>query len=173
MAKEYNISKAASLCVACQRQLQVGEEFVATVKEVQEELLREDFCSACWQGRQDQPNPDILGLWHTKVPAKAEKKRLFVDDELLVSFFERLEGAEEAARVNFRFVLALVLMRKKILIYDRMEKADGKETWLMHFKGKTEVQKVTDPHMDDEKIAEVSKSLGEILPNSASEVAIA
>ncbi len=164
MAKEYNISRPAGLCVACQRQLQPGDDFVATVKEVQEELLREDFCPACWQGRQDQPNADILGLWRTKVAAKQEKKRLFVDDELLVSFFERLEGAEEAARLNFRFVLALVLMRKKMLVYDKMDKLpDGRDSWTMHFRGTGKVCSVIDPHMDEEKIAAVSGQLGQVL----------
>lgn len=164
MAKEYNISRPAGLCVACQRQLQVGEEFIATVKEVQEELLREDFCPPCWQGRQEQPNPDVLGLWHTKVAPKAQKKRLFVDDELLVSFFERLEGAEEPARINFRFVLALVLMRKRLLAYDGMERlADGREAWTMHFRGTGKVCSVIDPHMDEEKIAAVSGQLGQVL----------
>ena len=173
MGKEYEISKASGLCVACSKQMQPTEEFMGTVRETDEGFAREDYCIPCWEGRKGESPEGVFAIWRSEIPRPTEKKKLFVDDDLLINFFERLSDAEEPTKINFRFVLALVLMRKKILIYDRMEKADGKETWQMHFKGKTEVQKVTDPHMDDEKSAEVSKSLGEILPNSASEVAIA
>ena len=93
-----------------------------------------------------------------------EKKKLFVDDELLINFFERLEGAEGDLKLSFRFVLALVLMRKKLLIYDRMDRGeDGTETWEMHLKGNPRTHRVIDPRMDEEKIAEVSTQLGQIL----------
>lgn len=169
MGKEYEISKASGLCVACNRQMQPTEEFMGAVRETDDGFAREDYCIPCWDARKGEIPQGAFAVWKSEIPRPAEKKKLFVDDDLLINFFERLDGTEEPTKINFRFVLALVLMRKKLLIYDRMEKADGKETWLMHFKGKTDVQKVTDPHMDDEKIAEVSKSLGEILPNSATE----
>jgi len=84
--------------------------------------------------------------------------------ELLVNFFERLDGTEEPARISFRFVLALVLMRKKLLVYDRSDKGpDGTEVWTMHLKGDRQVHKVVNPQMDEDKIAEVSGKLSEIL----------
>ena len=50
MAKEYNIVKATGRCITCQKEMAPGEEFVATVREVQgtaddeEEFAREDYC---------------------------------------------------------------------------------------------------------------------------------
>ena len=63
-----------------------------------------------------------------------------------------------------RFVLALLLMRKKLLVYDRScTGEDGAEVWTMHFKGSDQTYQVTDPHMDEEKISQVSQQLGQIL----------
>ena len=165
MAKEYNISKTAGQCGACQKALLPGEEFIAAVREVGEELAREDFCPPCWQAKCPTGDaPDLLGVWRTHVPQAQEKKKLFIDDELLRSFFERLEGAEEDAKVCFRYVLALILMRKRVLVYDRMQRRDdGVEVWQMHFKGSETTHHVIDPKMDETKIAEVSSQLGQIL----------
>jgi len=174
MAKEYNIARATGRCGACDRELQPGEEFVATVRELPDDLRREDFCLSCWEAhpRDEAPDPrgphGLLGLWHSRVPKKQEKRRLFVDDELLVNFFERLAGPDvhrgEPVKASFRFVLALVLMRKKLLVYDRSEKLDGgREVWSMHLKGSDRTHEVLNPQMDEDRIAEVSGQLGQIL----------
>ena len=163
MAKEFNISKTSGSCSACRKQMQPGEELVTTVKEVNEEFVREDFCTDCWKpqpGREEA----LVGSWRTRVPQPQEKKRLLVDDAILVNLFERLAGTDQPAKINFRYVLALVLWRKKLLAYDRMERRpDGAEVWKMHFKGSDQVQEVIDPKMDDLKIAEVSGQLGQIM----------
>ena len=46
------------------------------------------------------------------------KKKLFVDDQVLCELFERLASATEAAKLNFRFVLGLILMRKRMIVYE-------------------------------------------------------
>ena len=164
MAKEYDIDKTAGRCVVCDEVIAPGEELMATVAEGDEELRRDDYCLACWEAEARDDSPDLLGVWRTRVPKAKEKTKLLVDDELLVNFFQRLEGVEAPARVNFRFVLALVLMRKKLLVYDRGERGeDGTELWTMHLKGDTAKYFVTDPHLDEEKIADVSRQLGEIM----------
>jgi hypothetical protein len=164
MAKEYNFSKTSGQCAACQNTMVCDQEFMATIREQDEEILREDYCLPCWQANPQDARPGVLAVWHSHVHKPEEKKKLFVDDELLINFFQRLEGSDQASKINFRFVLALVLMRKRLLVYDRMEKKpDGLEVWQMHFKGNDQSHEVIDPHMDEEKIAEASGSLGQIL----------
>lgn len=105
-----------------------------------------------------------MGVWRMKVPQPQEKKRLLVDDAILINLFERLAANDQPAKINFRYVLALVLWRKKLLVYDRMEcRPDGSEVWKMHFKNSDQVQEVIDPKMDNLKIAEVSGQLSQIM----------
>jgi hypothetical protein len=128
--------------------------------------VREDFCPPCWEARprDGEAGGAVLAEWRARVPRKQEKKKLFVDDDLLVQFFKRLESSQEPSGQCFRFVLALVLMRKKMLIYDRLAKLpDGRDAWAMHFRQGQEAATVIDPHMDAEAIARVSQHLGEVL----------
>ena len=163
MAKEFNISKPSGLCTACQQPLQPGQELVAAVRDDNDELVRQDFCTACWKGEMGD-DPNVVGVWRTRIPQPTEKKKLLVDDAILVNLFERLGGADAPAKINFRYVLALVLWRKKLLVYDGMKRqGDGSEIWKMHFKGSDQVHEVIDPKMDDLKIAEVSGQLSQIM----------
>jgi hypothetical protein len=166
MAKEYNISRATGSCHACQRKFEPGDEFNATVRQNEEEFLREDYCHDCYAALDEtrRNDPAVLGMWRTRVPQPKEKKKLFVDDEVLMNFFHRLADAEDEARIGFRFVLTLVLMRKRILSYEGM-KADehGRDLWKMRIRGEQKIHDVIDPHLDEEKIAEVTGQLGAIL----------
>jgi hypothetical protein len=165
MAREYDISKSDYLCRSCHKRLDQGTELVATVREVDEELRREDFCPECWAVRSGQDDRGLVGQWRTRVPPPAEKKKLLVDDELLVELFERLEQADTPVKMDLRFVLALVLMRKKLLIYDRTERLDGgQETWVLHRRGSEESPlKVVNPRLDEARIAELHDQLGQIM----------
>ena len=168
MGKEYNFSKPGNQCAACQKELKPGDGITAVLRETAEDFAREDYCPPCWDSRSATSLADVVGVWQGQMPARQQpKKKLFVDNDLLINFFERLTDAEEPTKINFRFVLALVLMRKKLLVYDKAEKLpDGREAWTMHFKGSEQKHTVIDPHMDEEKIAEVSRHLDEILPTS-------
>ena len=162
--KQYEISKSSYRCNDCQRELAAGEEFVAAVREDEQEddLLRQDYCPACWD-RRGTAGHDVLGTWRTRVPPPTAKKKLFVDDELLLNFFHRLEDADSESMLQFRFVLALVLMRKKLLVYDRLLREEDSEYWLMHQRGTDTHTRVLDPRLDEDKIAQVSQHLGQIL----------
>jgi len=164
MAKDYDIAKTGGACCLCRKELAPGQEFMATVREADDELQRADYCLDCWQERADQTDEAVFGIWRSRVPSPTEKKKLFVDDDLLKSFFERLAEADSDAKIAFRYVLALVLMRKKLLVYDRSDRRDdGTEVWHMHFKGSDQDHAVIDPKMDQQKIAEVSSQIGQIL----------
>ena len=167
MAKDYNIRKTSGQCTKCDKELTPGTEFTATVSEGPDELIRNDYCDQCSESPDESANAAVLCKWRTIAPHPEEKKKLLVNDDLLVNLFERLSEATESSKINFRYVLALVLMRKKLLIYDRMTTDDeGREVWTMHFKGSGDTpqeQFVIDPKLDEDQIAEVSNSLGEIM----------
>ena len=98
------------------------------------------------------------------MPPAAEAKRTFVDNEVLADFFQKLAGADEPAKVNFRFVLALMLMRKKVLIYDASAATDLGEVWTMHLKADPATPiSVVRPELDEQRIAEVTEQLSMIL----------
>jgi hypothetical protein len=167
MAKDFKISKAHGTCHQTGEPIQPGEEFVALVRDAGEELLREDYSLSAWEALSHQTlheTPDVLGIWRTRMPQAEEKKKLLVDDDLLVNLFDRLEGAEEPRRIHFRYVLTLVLMRKKLLVYESARPgADHTEIWTLRYRGSDRRTEVIDPGLDEDKIADVTGQLGQIM----------
>ncbi|MFW6132669.1 MAG: hypothetical protein ACOC8F_02140 [Planctomycetota bacterium] len=162
MGKQYNIAKVTGRCATCERRLAPGEAYVATVVEVGEDLERRDYCTTCRPP--GEATGDALAVWSSRLPQSQQKRKLLVDDEVLVNFFERLAGADDEAKVNFRFVLALVLMRKKRLVYERGRTDEsGRDVWVMRLRGEQATCEVVDPHLDEDKIADVSEQLGQIM----------
>jgi hypothetical protein len=82
---------------------------------------------------------------------------------MLMAFFERLAVETDAEKVNFRFVLALVLMRKRRLKYDATKMEGTKEIWCLRIVGQKEIAEVVNPHLDDEQIEQLTSQIGQIL----------
>jgi hypothetical protein len=106
----------------------------------------------------------VLAFWQTIMPhPQAVKKKLFVDDQVLCELFERLSSATEPAKLNFRFVLGLILMRKRMIVYESTRMDAESEIWQVRFKGKEAMLDLLNPKLHEQQVAEVSQQLGEIL----------
>jgi hypothetical protein len=161
---EYQVARSHRACTKCSRELGPGDELVSELHEGADEegkpaFLREDFCPGCWEG----PREGSVGHWHTRVSAADAPKKRFVDDDILRNFFERLEGSDDEMRVNFRYILALVLMRKRILKFHDTRDEGGRSVLVLRYAGSEETTEVVDPGLDESKISEVSREVGDIL----------
>ena len=160
MAKEYDIAKFSGRCCRCERELAGGEEFVAALTDGGEQFSREDYCPACWDQR-CQAAPQAFCIWRGRMPEPEKPRRQLVGNEMLLDLFEKLDGQQEPSKLNLRFVLALMLMRKKLLVYDRSDTDQaGNETWTMHYKGQDAPIEIAKPQLDEEKIAQLAEQLG-------------
>ena len=165
LEREFKIESSARQCVECRRVFAVGEEYYSAVAETEEEgrLARQDFCHACWK-------PDAEGyysFWKTSVPEPEPKEAhgpRLIDLGRLMQLFERLAAAEEPENVRFRYVLALVLMRKRRLrlLSTRRSGARGAVMTLREVGGDRQ-HAVTNPGLSDEEIQSVADRLREVL----------
>ena len=86
-----------------------------------------------------------------------------VSCQLKCSSSERLENETEDEKVNFRFVLTLILMRKRKLKYDSSKTEDGREIWTLRVTGENRMVEVINPNLTEDKITELSSQMGQIL----------
>ena len=111
--------------------------------------------------------PDgLFSFWRTRVPEGDDRKTQLVDDTVLVTIFEQLAEDEAPRRVAIRFVLALILMRKRLLRFLGRQEEDGVVTWLMRPRGSTPEAppvEVVDPGLGDDDVLALSEQLSEVL----------
>ena len=159
---EWEVDKPLGQCYGTGRKIEPGEEYFGALMVIEEGLQRRDYCADYW----DSEKPNVFCYWKSKLPRPDEKKQIFVDDNMLMAFFERLENETEQEKVSFRFVLALILMRKRLLKYDATRDEDGKEIWRLRIVGDKSAGnrvKVINPHLDEEQISQLSSQIGQIL----------
>jgi hypothetical protein len=156
----YEVARPRGQCVVCQKQIDAQESLMAALKETPIGFERQDVCMNCWEAFD---RTDLIGFWKTHMPKTEQKRKLFVDDDVLCQLFERLADASEPAKLNFRFVLGLILMRKRLIVYETSRVEETKEIWSVRFKGKEEQMDMLNPKLDESQVQEVSNQLGEIL----------
>ena len=192
----YDVARPTGRCAFTDRELTPGEPYFATLVELTDDELAEmspqdraknvlglkrlDVSAEMWE--QGHRPEHLFGFWKTTVPEPDEKKKLFVDDAILMNLLQRLADATEPQRIAFRYVLALILMRKKFLRYDGSERREAEvegeivtqEWWQLTPKldlskgplgkwNENETIEVLDPKLDESRIEEVTQQLGEIL----------
>ncbi len=156
---DWEIKKTLGQCCGTGKKFAVGQEYFAALIETPEGFERRDFSVEFSQAE----SPDVYCYWKTKMAHPGRRRKLFVDDEMLMTFFERLADETEPEKVNFRFVLTLILMRKRILKYDSSEIKNGREIWTLRVTGENRSVRVVNPRLTEDQIAQLSSQIGEIL----------
>ena len=157
--QQWEVEPATGTCAATGRKFEEGEEFYTVLFEDGDSFRRADYCLDAWT----EPPERSFCHFKTRVPVKEKRKRLLVDDELLVNFFQRLEDELEPIRVQFRFVIALILMRKRLLRYENSTTEDGEEVWRMTLIRDKTPHRIVNPRLTDDQIEGVSQQLSAIL----------
>ncbi len=156
---DWQISKSQEECYGTKRKIEYGEEYFAALVETPEGLQRRDYSADYWESAK----PEVYCFWKTRLPHPDQKKQVFIDDDMLMAFFERLATENEGEKINFRFVIALVLMRKRKLKYDSTKMDGDREIWNLRIVGSNQIVEVENTHLSEEQIGQLSSQIGQIL----------
>ncbi|MBK8915219.1 MAG: hypothetical protein IPM64_11585 [Phycisphaerales bacterium] len=154
--------RAAIRCAACDREFDAGELHQAVVIDAGEAFERKDLCLGC-------PPPSLLeplAAWRVRRPHPQTKARPVLDREALYGVFSRLSDGDERRR-RFRFGLALLLWRKRVLQLADTISRDGEELWCFDAPRRDERFEVVRPDLDEEAVERVSAELELLLSGDA------
>ena len=175
----WSIRKKSEACTACAREYVDGEALFSLLQAGEEGLARVDLCQSCFQARPDEDAAKDLFFWKTRFQPQA-KKGLAVDFDAVEGLFLALEGREETRLAELRYLLALLLMRKKRLKLVRILRRTDAEGMVMRRPRRDEALEVlvfdlTPERMDAPRadLARIFEGAGaeEILAQPAAEAA--
>lgn len=167
----YDIIRTQDVCAKTGRALQVGEEHIAALVESpqEESLTRIAYSLDAWNnGPNLPPGTSLFGFWKRTIPESDEQPKQLVSHEEMFDLFEQLADATEHKQLAFRYLLALILMRKKILVFENSTPRTKTEHGVLTVRqrqkgGEGALFDVIDPGLDDETIAQASEELGQIM----------
>jgi hypothetical protein len=106
---EWRIHRREPGCASCARAFEEGEWVYSHLRLDAERLQRADHCQACFENAKLPEGP----FWRSR--HRDRRGSLAVDYEALEELFLALEGRAEARLEELRYLLALLLLRKKRL----------------------------------------------------------
>jgi hypothetical protein len=152
---EYQFRPIGKKCSATGEDLIPGERCFSVLVEKEGDLQRLDFSEAGWKG----PPEGTLGVWKCVVPKPAEVRHEPLDTTALMTCFEQLTEEASPAREGLRYILALLLVKKRRL---RLEgsRAEGEDEYLQLAGAQGEgAYEVRDLNPSDEEVQQWQREL--------------
>ncbi len=167
----YSISRSPGVCAASGQRFAPGDRLVAVLVERpgHDELERLDFAEAAWRAGARPAAPlTVFATWRASFVPPEAKKRLALGDAELFDLFEQLAAAATPKQLAFRYVLALLRVRRRVLTLA----GQRGDVLTVHARRPASASEpaaydLTDPKLDAETLQSVIEQFGEIVGDTA------
>ena len=158
---DWNVERSPRKCARCGAEFPEGQEYYSALIDSGTAFERRDHCATCWENAPDRLA--AFSRWKTRVPKTEEEHRLLAADDVLWEFFLRLQDDPDAARQQFCYLLALILMRRKLLKLDDVERDSGREFLILRQPKQGRRFRVANPQLTENQLEQVKEQMGQIL----------
>ncbi|MCC7084899.1 MAG: hypothetical protein IT427_07820 [Pirellulales bacterium] len=145
-------------CAATGRELQPGETFYSTLTAEGAKLVRRDFSADTWQG----PPEGVVGWWKSHRPATDGQRLQWAPNDVMLDLLEQL--ADNPVHADMRYVLALLLIRRRVCRLEETEQDEQHQETLLLFCPRRETDfRVSVAMPSEERIQEIQEELARLL----------
>ena len=171
----WKIERRAGTCRVCERAFEDGERHGSFLEVGEEGLTRGDLCEPCWAERTADAGESeardggatTLFWWFTRHLASG-KKAVQLDLESLEQLFVQLEGRKEEPVRELRYVLCLLLMRKRRVKIEKVVRSAEGESFQVKRPRREERFQVFVYDFSPERMAELRDELQAIFDGAES-----
>jgi hypothetical protein len=161
LSQEWNIQARALLCAATGRPFAKGERVHSALYWRDGQYQRIDLCAEAWQARNENIEP--LSAWQTEFtpPLPPVPEALRKDDA--ESLLRRMIAENVPATRNARYILALMLERKRMLRQIEKRKQEGFSTLVYEHVPSGEIWLIEDPGLKLGELTAVQDDVARLL----------
>jgi len=154
---DFEVQRCTRRCCETDRALEPEETFYSALFVEGGDVVRRDYCPEAWQG----PPEGVLGWWQSRMPSPSGRKVQLAPNDVLLQLFE--QTGEQADQLDMRYVLALLLLRRRVLRQEESEWDDGREQLVVYCPKKDATWKVLVASPTAERIAQIQEQLAQLL----------
>jgi hypothetical protein len=167
--QEWNIQSRAQQCAVSGRAFEKGERVYSALYWREGQYQRLDLCADAWNARNENIEP--VSAWQTDFvpPPPPAPETLRKDDA--ESLLRRLIAENASGARNARYILALMLERKKVLRQIERRRQEGGSILVYEHLPSGEVWLIEDPGLKLGELNAVQDEVAHLLGNSESSTA--
>ena len=133
---DFDVQKFTRRCAKTDRELSPGEGFYSVLIPEGADVIRYDYSIEAWTG----PPENSLGHWRSSVPDPKATKMSWAPNDVMLHYFLQLE--DQADKQDVRYILALLMVRKRIFRLDDQSEGDQGQMQLCVYCAKNESEYV-------------------------------
>jgi hypothetical protein len=157
MLIDYEIGPCTRRCAATGRALAPGESYYSALSLEGGTTVRRDFAAEAWLA----PPPEAIAWWQTRATGDANAEGRRPPNEALLDLLSAL--ADEPAEGEFRYVLALLLLRRRLVKLERTLQDARGDVLVLDCPQRQEQVEVVAAAPSAERLAVLERRLGELL----------
>jgi hypothetical protein len=155
---DYEVQRCTRHCAATGRELAPGEAFFSTLTAKGAQVERHDYSIEAWQG----PPAGVLGWWKSQMPQRNARKLHWAPNDVMLELLETLDS--QPAREDMRYVLALLLIRRRVVRLEETERDDaGREVSVLYCPRRETSYRVATVVPDAEATRAIQEELARLL----------
>lgn len=155
---DYEVQRCTRHCAGSGRELAPGEEFYSVLIVDGADVVRKDFAPEAWEG----PPKGAIGHWKSQVPDPKAKKTQWAPNEVMLQLFDQF--AEQPDKHDMRYVLALLLVRRRVMRLEESEHDDQcGELLVVYCPRREATYKVPAVPPTDQRVNEIQEELAGLL----------
>ncbi len=155
---DYEVQRCSRRCSVTDRELRSGETCYSALVPAGGEVVRQDFSAEAWKG----PPASAIGWWKATVVDPNDGRLHWAPNDVMLHYFERL--LEDPAGLDARYVLGLLLVRRRIARLERTETAaDGTVELVLYCPRNDREYRVSEATVTPERAAAIQQQLSDLL----------
>ena len=155
---DFVVQKFTRVCAKTEAELKPGEKFYSYLTRDGGETVRRDVSAKAWEG----PPEDCLGWWKSEVPDPKSTKLNWAPNDVMLHYFAETEDKPDQA--DLRYVLALLMIRRRIFRLEETRTNESGEEVLALFCSKNETEyEVPVLEVSADRAAELQATVSELL----------
>lgn len=155
----YEIHGPARICAASGRELKPGEKVYSALLDEFGQFVRKDYAADAWPG----PPVGAVAWWQSRIAEAGRPVKPTINDDLLVDCFEHLSDTTDPGRIRFRYVVALLLMRRKRFKFEDARKQGDRETLVLRDAKSGRKHETADPQLTEQEMDAVRDEVFRVL----------
>ncbi len=158
---DWNIRKRSACCARTGHEFADGEAFYTLLFRQDDGWERVDLCTEAWQsyGSEEPPFSFWQSIYEAPPPAQPDS----LPKENAESLLRKYLDDDDPRHANVRYLLAVMLERKKILRHTDTRQLDSGSLLIYEHLSSGEVFLIPDPDLRLEKISEVQEEVAGLL----------